>query len=228
MNALLQRLVDGLPPASPLAPPPRPQIQKVSYNHEAMIDMLIADPWISQNEIARRFGMSASWISTIICSDLFQARLAERREKLVDPQVRVSLKTQFEGLLSRSMEILRCKLDAEPEEVPDRLAVEVAKMAGKNLGMQAAPTVSIQETHVHLEELGQNLVKLMRKTRGETYEADHEGHPQLGEGQGAGLLPSPPLGRQLPAAHLGLLPTREAAGVHEPELPGAAAPAHSE
>jgi hypothetical protein len=193
MNALLQSLVDGTPspgvqPGSFLAPrPPRDQIQKMRYTHEAMIDILIAEPWVSQNELADRFGMSASWISTIICSDVFQSRLAERRDQLVDPELRLSIKTQMEGLHARSMEILRHKLAKLPEDVPDQLALQVAKVMGQGLGM-GAPKISISETHVHLEELGQNLVGLLRRRKAETYdeETQHEGHPQLGSNPPAG------------------------------------------
>ena len=170
MNPLLQSLVEAKPSEqlagdSPLVSRPGP-IQKLRYSHEAMIDLLITEPWISQNELADRFNMSASWISTIICSDLFQAKLAERRDQLVDPEIRMSLKTQFEGLLSRSMDILRTKLSASPESVPDQLAVQVAKMAGQSLGLGTHETrVSVHETHVHLEELGNNLVGLLRRRK---------------------------------------------------------------
>jgi len=187
MNPLLKALVDGspgqsLPGPSPLAPRPPPAIQKLRYSHEAMIDMLIAEPWIAQGELAQRFGMSPSWISTIICSDLFQSRLAERRDQLVDLEIRSNLKTQFEGLLSRSMEILRHKLDAHPDNVPDQLAVQVAKISGQSLGMGVRETrVSVQETHVHLEQLGENLVNLLRRRRSEVHDGEvtqSEGVPQ--------------------------------------------------
>jgi hypothetical protein len=196
MNALLQALVNGTPsegvqPGSFLAPKAQ-TIQKLRYTHEAMIDILIAEPWVSQNELADRFGMSASWVSTIICSDLFQSQLAERRDQLVDPELRLSIKTQMEGLHARSMEILRHKLNRLPDDVPDQLALQVAKVMSQGLGM-GAPKVSISETHVHLEELGQNLVGLLRRRKAETYdheETQHEGHPQQ--------RPNPPAGEPGP------------------------------
>lgn len=170
MNALLKALVDGTPAApsadSPLAERPKPPLEKLSYNHEALVDMLIAEPWISQNELGRRFGMSASWISTVICSDLFQSRLAERREQIIDPELRQSTKAQLQGLHLRSMEILRKKLEAEPELISDNLALQVLKVTGQSLGMGDQGTkVSIHETHLHLEELGQNLVSLLHRKR---------------------------------------------------------------
>jgi DNA-binding Lrp family transcriptional regulator len=171
MNPLLQALVAGpraMPGDSPLASKPAP-IQKLRYSHEAMIDLLLSEPWISQNELADRFGMSPSWISTIICSDLFQSALAKRRELLVDPEVRASMKLQLEGVFARSMEVLRHKLDKRPDEIPDQLAVQVAKMAGQSLGYGTKETrVSVQETHIHLEELGNNLVGLLRRRKQES------------------------------------------------------------
>lgn len=171
MNPLLQALVDGkpaeaLPAESPLAPRPQP-IQKLRYNHQAMVDLLVTDPTLSQNELADIFDRSPSWISTIICSDLFQDMLAKRRTEILGPEMLQSFKNQHEGLLNRSMAVLRAKLNKKPEEIPDQLALQVMKVAGQNLGLanQGETRVSIQETHVHLEELGSNLVGLLRRRR---------------------------------------------------------------
>src|SRR6185437_3213754 len=104
-SPLIQALLEGRAPSealsgsSPLAARAAGPIQKLRYSHEAMIDLLVSE----------------TWISTIICSDLFQARLAERRDQLVDPELRLSLKTQFEGILARSMEVLRHKLSQHPD-----------------------------------------------------------------------------------------------------------------
>ena len=218
MNALLQRLVDGelpaaMPAASPLAARPSP-IQKLRYSHEAMIDVLIAQPWIKQNELARIFDKSASWISTILCSDLFQSKLAQRRDELVDPEVRFCIKTQMEGLHARSMEILREKLDKDSEQVPDQLALQVLKTTSQGLGM-GAPKVSVTETHVHLEELGQNLVGLLRRRRAavEREIVDGEVTP-IEERPRAEAQPlSPPPLKQLQPAR------GEAPTLQQPELP---------
>lgn len=175
MNPLLKSLVDGtptlgLPSESANAPPARVQLTKLRYSHEAMLDILIAEPWISQNELAERFGMSASWISTIINSDLFQSRLAERREQIVDPEVRSSIKTQFQGLLGRSMEVLRHKLDRPPDAISDQLALQTAKVAAQSLGMGVRETkiINHNEVHAHLEDLGANLVGLLRRRKVES------------------------------------------------------------
>ena len=56
------------------ARPPR-----IRYTHEGLIDMIIAEPWVSQNELAMRFGYTAPWISTVMTSDAFLAKLEERK-----------------------------------------------------------------------------------------------------------------------------------------------------
>ena len=170
-NPLLAALIAGTPApnaaVSPNTPPGKGQpVQKLHYTHEAMIDLIIAEPGIYNEEIAERFGYTASWISTVVVSDIFQAKLAARREELVDPELRLSIKTQFSGLLQRSMEILRRKLDVPADKVPDQLAVQVAKMASTSLGFGVKETkVSVSETHLHLTELGNNLVGLLRQRK---------------------------------------------------------------
>lgn len=159
-------LREAPPGASPLAPPVKPPIKKLSYNHLAMADMIVGEPWISGDELAARFGMTPSWISTIISSDLFQALLAERRDKFIDPELRASVSLQLKGLLERSMDVLRQKLDRPAAEIPDQLALQVMKNSSASLGMGAHEArISINETHVHLEELGNNLVGLLRRHR---------------------------------------------------------------
>jgi hypothetical protein len=62
-------------------------IAKVGYTHDAMVDQLIATPHISQGELASIFGYSQTWVSQVINSDAFQARLAHRKEQLADPLI---------------------------------------------------------------------------------------------------------------------------------------------
>ena len=64
---------------------------KIRYSHDGMIDMIVAEPWISQNELALRFGYTASWVSTIMTSDAFKAKLELRKDEIVDPVLRMGL-----------------------------------------------------------------------------------------------------------------------------------------
>lgn len=188
MNPLLEKLMNGAPAAnagpSPMTGPPKPRLQKLNYTHEAMIAAIIHDPCVYTDDLAEMFDRTPSWISTILHSDIFQSKLAAERERLTDPELRASLKLQFTGLLARSMEILRKKLDVPPEKVPDQLAVQVAKLAGTSLGFGVKETrVSVQETHLHLTELGDNLVGLLRQRKAAALTQDQSSRADFGPGR---------------------------------------------
>ena len=136
-----------------------------------MVDLIIAEPWISQDQIAARFGYSASWVSTIICSDAFQAKLSERRGEIIDPELRSNFELQLKGLMSRSLEILRSKLEAPVAQIPDQLALRTLELSTKALGYGARDQVKVQvNVENHLDGLGENLVNLLRTKRQEALE----------------------------------------------------------
>src|SRR5262245_47536767 len=121
--------------AVPNCPPTRWEPQKLRYSHKAMIDMLIAEPWLRQNDLAARFGRTASWISTIMASNAFQAALAERTDEIIDPVLKMQAKERFEGLMLRSIEILEQKL-AKPsiDQIPDQLALRTFELTSRAAG----------------------------------------------------------------------------------------------
>ncbi len=86
-------------------------IQKVSYTHDAMIDMIVEKPTITQAELALNFGYTPGWVSQVINSDAFRERLAARKDDLVDPRIRMTLEDRIKGLVDTSLEILAKKLN---------------------------------------------------------------------------------------------------------------------
>jgi hypothetical protein len=121
-------------------------IMKTSYTHEAMVDIILANPAIDQNDLARHFGYSASWVSTVISSDSFQAYLAARKEEIIDPVLRGAVEESFKGLVMRSIDILRKKLDANPS---DDLVMEVFKNSSRALGYGARVQIDARVQHSH-------------------------------------------------------------------------------
>lgn len=115
--------------------PGRPQIARVRYTHEDCVDIILANPGISQNELAARYGYSAAWISVVINSDAFQARLAARRSELIDPVLMATLNERFRALTVRSVEVLQEKLCMPAASVPDQLALQAAALGAKALGL---------------------------------------------------------------------------------------------
>lgn len=148
-------------------------VQKISYTHAAMIDMIISNPCISQNQLAAHFGYTAGWISQVLSSDAFQVQLAERNKTLVDPVIQASVEARFKGLVMRSLAILEEKLNLPVHQIPDQLVLKTAEIASRAAGYGArsepAPATNV---HLHLEDLGQNLVKLLSRKKTEALEGN--------------------------------------------------------
>lgn len=140
-------------------------VKKLNYSHEAMVDIIIANPGMRQDDIAAKFGYSASWISQIISSDAFQSRLMERKDEIVDPALRATVKEQLEGVIFRSIEIIKQKLSKPAEDIPDNLALRSLELATRanGYGADTKPKDSAVNVHVHLEAMAGNLTQLLRR-----------------------------------------------------------------
>ena len=148
--------------------PTSPRIKRVSWKHDEMIDFILSESGafrkVTQNEIARHFGVSPMWVSCIINSDSFQARLAERKGDIIDPLLKGELETAIKGLVSRSVEIIREKLEKKPSF---ENAMEVFKAAGRNLGL--GPEGSRprprgrEQPHLHSERDGRRGLRAQRE-----------------------------------------------------------------
>lgn len=148
------------------------RLQKVRYTHEAMIELIIAEPTLSQGQLAEHFGYSQGWISCVLASDAFQARLATRREEIIDPELRATIKERFQALVIQSLAVLQKKLN-QPT-VSDTLAIKAAELGAKSLGLGAhAPPPAPNHAEDRLERLAHRLIDLQAgmQPRGVTYEA---------------------------------------------------------
>ena len=124
-------------------------LQKVHYTHDAMIDIIIAKPDVTQNTLAEYFGYSVGWISRILCSDAFQARLAQRRGEVVMPGLLSTFEERLKLLATNSIELVLEKLEERDEEgkpVADIGTVfKALEISTKSLGYGARQTnVAIQ------------------------------------------------------------------------------------
>ena len=110
------------------------RLKRVHYSHEAMIDVILAEPTITQNQLAERFGHSVSWISIVMGSDAFQAALAKRRDDVTNPVLVATIEERFRGLATQSLQVLAEKL--ETTRNPD-LALKALEISSKALGFGA-------------------------------------------------------------------------------------------
>lgn len=128
-----------------------PTLGKIRYTHEAMIDLIVADPSIAQNTLAAHFGYSAAWISVVINTDMFQAKLAQRREEIVNPLIRASLEERFAAITQRSLEVLQEKLSQSSDKIPDNLALRAAELGAKAKGVGGFGNVASAQAPVHVD-----------------------------------------------------------------------------
>ena len=150
-----------------------------------------------------------------MASDAFQAAFAERKDEVVDPALRLSIEEQFKGVVARSLEIIRDKLNGPSESIPDQLALRSLELASRaaGYGARAEPPVQVNITN-QIEGHADDLVKLLRRTRvtveGESNgtrppesqsapeaprpsagSLSHDGHGTLDAAQAETLAPSP-------------------------------------
>ena len=122
-------------------------IARVSYSHDAMIDLLLARPDISQGELARHFGYTQPWVSRIMNSDAFLARMAQRKSDLVDPSLALTIDERLRAVASKSLDVVLEKLEL-PSATFDQ-ALAAATVASKALGYGARQqNLSVQTNFV--------------------------------------------------------------------------------
>lgn len=122
-------------------------IAKVNYSHEAMIDLLVHNPMMSQREIARHFGYTEGWVSRILRSDAFREQVAKRRDELIDPIVLHSIEERLSALVSMSTEVLMENLEAKRSTDAAIKALEVGSRA-LGYGIAKGAQVNVQQNFV--------------------------------------------------------------------------------
>ena len=127
------------------------KVAKLSYSHQDMIDTIIAQPGISQGELAARYGFTQGWICNVMASDAWKSAMAARREEILDPQLRLTVDERFRALTTRSLERLMEKLDAP-------------QLGAKAMGVggNAAPPAPTSD---HLAHLAERLLALQAQVR---------------------------------------------------------------
>jgi len=123
------------------------QVKKITYTHEALADMLLTCPDMTQKELAVVFDRSPVWVCYVINSDAFQMYLAKRREEIVDPTLALTIDDRLKGLVVASTDLLMEKLNEAPSA---DLAVKCLELGAKALGYGARVNqgVAIQNNFV--------------------------------------------------------------------------------
>lgn len=118
-------------------------ISAVGYTHDAIIDILIARPMVTQREVARHFGYTESWICQVMSSDSFKKRFADRRDAVVEPMIAKSLENLFEGVGRLSLTVVAERLEASRDADLAIKAMEITRKAA-GLGDRGQKGVTVQ------------------------------------------------------------------------------------
>ena len=110
-----------------------PEVKKVRYTHDAIIDVIIANPAVSQGDLAKEFGFTEAWMSIIVNSDSFKEKLAIRKAELTDPKITASIEMRLEGLAKKSLDRLLDRVDSSIPLKP----MELVAMAKLGVGNRA-------------------------------------------------------------------------------------------
>lgn len=116
----------------PATPVKKGSLTRLTYTHDAMVDLILQEPTVTQQELAELFGYSTGWIQRVVASDAFQSRIAERKAQLIDPQITRSLNERLRAVTIQSIDIISNKLGAEQSAA---FALEV-------LGMSATASIA--------------------------------------------------------------------------------------
>lgn len=121
-------------------------IARVKYSHDAFIDYIIANPAISQGQLAAHFGYTQAWVSRVMNSDAFLSRLALRKEELVDPVIAASIDEKIRTLASLSLDVVIDKLATTQSA---ELGMKAFEVSSKALGYGARQAnVAVQNNFV--------------------------------------------------------------------------------
>lgn len=131
------------------------------YSHEAMVELMIAEPSWNYRKLAKYWGRDASWFMQILASDGFQLVLDPHRHLITDPTITATLDERFRALTLRSLDVLQDKLDGK--EVSDFTVLKAAELGVKALGMGQVEPQAQPQTVGGVDALAERLVNALKK-----------------------------------------------------------------
>jgi hypothetical protein len=103
--------------------------------HELVAEMWIADPNLSQREIARTLNRTECWLSILVNSDSFKHYLAMRKEEIVDPILRATVEDRLTSVANKAAELFLERLHMAGTAIPNKDLLRAMEISTKGLGM---------------------------------------------------------------------------------------------
>jgi len=145
------------------------QIARLSPRHEAIITFLIANPQMKRGDIARHFEVTQSWLSVIINSDAFIAKL-EKRQNEFHSEATTSIKEKLNTLahlsLDRMIESVEVIPDIDQVRQMGTAALDRLGYSKPNAGFRPGGPAMIQQNNfltVNAEDLAAARNRIIEK-----------------------------------------------------------------
>lgn len=151
------------------------RIQKLNWKHGMILDLIVENPEMKQKDIAVATGMSQSWISTIMGTDLFRAEY-ERRRALVVAATTEAIADQLRANVQKG--ISRLGEIVQNSESSDATATNATKVMLGALGMGGKQVhnnvthnnntqVNAENASVSVSGVSADMLKAARERRGD-------------------------------------------------------------
>jgi hypothetical protein len=142
------------------------QITKLTTAHDAMIDVLLANPKVTNEELAAQFGMTSTWVATLKQTDLFKRRMADRREELIDPVLVATIEEKIRAVTDLAVEHILSKLaNKTADELSDQFVLRAAEFGSKAMGLGSGEKPPPEVQPDHLQDLAKRLIDLQSTQR---------------------------------------------------------------
>lgn len=161
------------------------QLKKMGITHEAVMDWLLLNPEKTQGQCAEYFGITEQWLSVVVNSDCFQARLRERR-MLMDHRVTDITEGRLKGVIQKGLE----RLEQMVETVPDpRFVLDTTDkmLARLGYGPKSGPAV-VNNTQNNTYVISKDV---LARARNEIRTVGEVGAQEMVEEQVVEVLPPP-------------------------------------
>lgn len=107
----------------------------LNYSHEALIDLIMANPAATNEALGAKFGRSAAWVGMVKSSGLFREAYAKRVTGVVDPVLTATVEERLEMLTQRSLQVLNEKMARPSQDIPDSVALAAAALGAKGMAL---------------------------------------------------------------------------------------------
>lgn len=125
------------------------QAPQTNRRLEQLLTLYVAHPRMTNEDAARLTGLSAGWISRVVRSDLFQARLRDELEKHRSATLE-SVRKRVVVVADKALESIEDRLDSKVYS--EKFLTDATKLALDSLGFgqKEAPSGPDKHLHVHL------------------------------------------------------------------------------